>query len=574
MSNMIMSNVVTKEVLRKIQAKTLAEIREYLANSFGPMGSNSCIKLEKALNKYSKDGYTILNNIRYNGIIEQSVVEDLVDLTRYITITVGDGTTSAVILSSYIFEGLLAARESLGKTPFQLIEDFKNTVALIKEQILSHKHDATLEDIYNIALISTNGNKEVAENIRNIYAEYGMDVFIDVAISNSVDNLIKIYDGMTIDAGYADTCFVNNAKDNTSYIRNAKVYVFEDPIDTPEMIGLFDTIIAKNILLPYNENKPEEVVPTVILTPKLSRDMSSYMDKLAEFMYGIEQVANRPPFLVVTNIYDGEQFMDIAKLCGAKLIKKYIDPAIQEADIEKGLAPTPENVELFFGECDCVESNAAKTKFINPKLMKDENGNYTTTFNTLIEYLETELDKAKAEGADAMVTGTLKRRINSLKANMVEYLVGGVSMSDRDSLRDLVEDAVLNCRSAAANGVGFAANFEGAYASMLLSDDNYEANYIACIIFKAYYVLLKKLYSSVITDEEKLNSVVEDILTLYHCPLNLVTGEYEGVVSSIESDIIILETISKIVTLMFTCNQFIVPTSMHNVYMQSKSLED
>ena len=308
------------------------------------------------------------------------------------------------ILSSIIFEKLAAVIDDLNKTPFEIITDFKEAVSKIKEEINSRVKEATPDDMYDIALISTNNNKEIAQNIKNIYEEFGMNVFIDVAISNAVENLIKIYDGMTIDAGYADTCFINNSAKGVSSIRNPYIYVFEDPIDTQEMIALFDTILEKNIILPFNEGDYSKVVPTVILAPKLSRDMSSYMDKLAEFMYKIEDAKSRPPLLIVTNIHQQEQFMDIAKLCDAKLIKKYIDLKVQEADIRKGLAPTPENIaEDFAGAADMLESDAVKTKFINPKLMKNEDGSYTTTFNTMIEYLEAELKKAKPEGADAKI---------------------------------------------------------------------------------------------------------------------------------------------------------------------------
>lgn len=563
----VISNVVNQKVLREVQSKTLEQVKNSLLCSFGPMGSNSCIKLDGSSNKYSKDGHTILNNIRYNGIIEQSVVEDLQDLTRYITVTVGDGTTSAVILSSLIFSELVNATDR--KLPFQIISDFKKAVAVIKEQILSNKVEATAEDIYNIALISTNNNEEIAKNIKSIYEEFGMEVFIDVAISNSVENLIKIYDGMTIDAGYADTCFINNTEKGVSNIRNPHIYVFEDPIDTPEMIGLFDTILEKNILRAYDTQVIEDLIPTVIMTPKLSRDMSSYMDKLAEMMYKLDG-GSKPPLLIITNIYKQDQFMDIAKLCGATLIKKYIDPKIQEADIAKGLAPTPENVEQFYGMCDEVEADNVRSKFINPAKMKNEDGSDSDLFISMIDYLESELAKAKSEGADANITGNLKRRINSLKANMVEYLVGGVSMSDRDSLRDLVEDAVLNCRSAAYNGVGYGANFEGFRASRTAYEycDDGNLDYMFDIISNAYTKLVKTLYSTCIY--ENLDAYVEDTMTR-NMPINLRTCEFDGkVLSSIESDIIVLETISKIITLMFTCNQFLVPNAALNIYMANE----
>ena len=51
-------------------------------------------------------------------------------------------------------------------------------------------------------------------------------------------------------------------------------------------------------------------------------------------------------------------------------------------------------------------------------------------------------------------------------------------------------------------------------------------------------------------------------------PMNIRTEEFDGKVkSSIKSDIMVLETVGKIIGLMATCNQFVVPSPMHNVYV-------
>ena len=566
---MIFSNVVKKDELREVQLATMEVIKEALTCSFGPMGSNTAIKKDNMLNKYSKDGHTILSNLMFKGTIEQSVKDDLEDLTRHIVKTVGDGTTSAIILSAIIFKGLSELKTDA--SPYQIIRAFKDCVEEIVEEIRSNAKEATPETIFDVAYISTNGNFEIAMNLRDIYKEYGMDVFIDVGISNTTDSLIKVYDGMTLESGYADTAFINNKK-GTSELRNPNIYVFEDPIDTPELIALFDKIIATNILAPYQTQMLEAVVPTVILAPKLSKDMSSYMERLVEFMYSIEDTKMRPPFLLVTNIYHHDQFMDIAKLCGAKLIKKYIDPKIQQTDIANGLAPTLETVTDFFGTCDMVESDVAKTKFINPKNMFNEDGSYSQTFNTMVEFLEAELRKGIEEGKDANFSGTLKRRINSLKANMVEYLVGGVTMSDRDSVRDLVEDAVLNARSTARNGYGCGANYEGLRASHMVESDDPLESVILNTISAAYMELTRTLYGTCMSREEASENAIHSLVK--GCPMNLRTKEFDNrVLSTIDSDIVILETISKIVTLMFTCNQFIVQTPLHNTYIKEKDIK-
>ena len=58
-------------------------------------------------------------------------------------------------------------------------------------------------------------------------------------------------------------------------------------------------------------------------------------------------------------------------LCGIPTIKKYIDPDIQQKDIEAGNAPTPDNVHEWYGSADLVEADTTNTKFVNPKCMFD-----------------------------------------------------------------------------------------------------------------------------------------------------------------------------------------------------------
>lgn len=561
----VFSNVVKESKLREVQLATLKLVKEVLSNSFGPMGSNTVIKKDNVATQYTKDGHTILSNLHLNGSIESTVVDELCDLTRHIVKEVGDGTTSAVILSSLIFEKLCEMKTE-GMLPADIIKNFQDRVDLICEKIKANGKSATIDDIYNIALISTNNNIEVAQNIKTIYEEYGLDVFIDVGISNTQDNLVKAYDGMTLETGYSDSCYVNN-KDGSSRIRNARIYVFEDPIDTPEMIGLFESIVYSNIYGPMSgDERFTEVIPTVVMAPKLTRDLTTYMDRLVEFMYKAP-IDNRPPFLLITNIYQVDQFMDIAMLCKAKLIKKYIDPNLQQRDIENGSAPTPETVASFYGMADLVEADAIKTKFINPLGMyKDESKTeYSDTFNALLNQLEAELKVAYENNEDANVTGTLKRRINSLKANMVDFLIGGVTVADRDALRDLVEDAVLCCRSAVKNGVGYGANYE---AFKVLSELYDGKDVFLSTLYQSYSEIECLLYSSIGLDDVDVDRSLNE-----GCPINLRTREYDHkVLTSISSDITILETISKIVTLMFTSNQFLVQTPLDNKYMDKEDL--
>lgn len=567
---MVYSNVVEKEALRRIQSETLAIISDALLKSFGPYGSNSIIGKDGALSRYTKDGHTILSNLQFVDPIAKAVHADIEEETLAQAKKVGDSTTSITLLSSAIFDALSAYEKEHNYRPASIVKAFKNVAEMIKNKIKENGREATIEDMYNITLIATNGDENLAKILNQVYKTYGLDVYIDVKASMNGTTYLKEINGMTMECGFLDPTLINDTTKNTVDIKNPKIYAFKDPIDTAEMGMFLDAILVKNILKPISEKKPENIVPTIIMAPRISRDYSAYMDTL---MTSIAQApaANRGILNIITDIQgcDMEQFEDICDLCGCKYIKKYLDPEIQKKDIEAGLAPTPDNIETFAGEAELVSSDAYKTTFVNPKNMFNSNGKYSELFNQRTDYLQKQIEKLTVEGNTTTEIYTLKKRLNSLKGKMVEIYIGGVTIADRDAERDLLEDAVLNCRSAAINGVGYAANFEGYRAALSVTEDELtgiEAD-IADILVKQYYEIVYALYDSV--GEEEIDNPHEIIkqCIVHGCPYNITTGKYDGkVLTSIDTDICIIDTISKIITIMVTANQFILPTINMNNY--------
>ena len=359
-------------------------------------------------------------------------------------------------------------------------------------------------------------------------------------------------------------CFVNDKANNKAAIRNPKIYCFNDPIDTPEMLSMLDVILDTNILRCYRPNSPYEPVPTVIFCKAISPDTSSYFETVVKLMNSGVFV----PLLIVSDIHQEYLYEDIAKMCGAPFIKKYINPELQQKDIEAGLAPTEETIINFCGTADLVESDQVKTKVVRPAKMFNEAGEYSEEYLSMLSYLETQVDKAKNENEGIDVISEAKRRLNCFKGNMVDYLIGGMTLSDRNNLKASVEDAVLNCRSAAINGVGYGANY---MAFLTLNEMIHEAPYssdvFVRILFDAYKELIEILYGKSYTKKEIEEDIIPTSISK-GCPLNIRTNEYDGnVLSSIKSDVIILETIDKILTLMFTCNQYLVQTPAHNIYI-------
>jgi chaperonin GroEL (HSP60 family) len=571
----MLTNIIDKETLRNIQLETLKILKESLMKSFGPYGSNTIIyEGNEALPRYTKDGHTILKNIKFNGPVESSVHTDIEEETRTQAVKVGDSTTSITILSALIFEKLAEYEKTNNIPPADLVKAFKFVVNEIKETIKLRGKDATIEDMYNISMISTNGDEELSKQLKVIYEEYGLDVYVDVKASLTGESYVKEINGMVLDYGFMDTTFVNDPVKNSCELRNPNIYAFEDPIDTIEMGTYLDFIIEDNIMRPMKEKKFDDIVPTVIITPRISKDFSAYLDQLIR-VSAQTPASSRLPLNIITNIdgVDTDAYHDICELCGCKYIKKYIDPEIQKQDIKNGLAIDINNrksLHNMAGSASMVISDNTKTTFIDPINMYNENNEYSEIFKQKLSWLESEIVKLEIEGNDSLDKYKLKKRLNSLKGNMVEIYIGGITIADRDQARDLMEDAALNCRSAVKSGIGCAANFEGYYAcKQLIDTDRYKndklSEDILGIIHRSYYELMELLYESRFSKEETKDIIINS--GILGRPLNLRTKEFDNkVLTSIDTDICVLDTISKIITIMATSNQFLLPTVNVNNY--------
>lgn len=576
----IHSNIVPDTKVREIQQQTLDIISQALVKSFGPKGSTTAIVKDldpKGVNisvQHTKDGHTIVSNILFMNPIERSVQELLTNLTQYVVKEVGDGTTSAIVLCKTVFDSLCEHPTISSNPPADTIYKFASIIDIITKKIIDLGWECTLDDIYKIALISTNNNEEIAGTIKAIYEEFGMGVYIDVGISNEVNNIVKKYDGMTLDTGFADRCMINDNTQNKASIRDPKIYCFNDAIDTPEMLGWLDAILENNIFRCYRQGNVYEPVPTVILCKQISPDTSSYFESMIKLMNAVPDV----PLLIVSDIHQYYIYEDIAKMCGAPWIKKYLNPELQQKDAEAGLAPTPETILEFCGRAELVESDQLKTKIINPEKMftekEIEDGKkervYSEDYNSMLHYLETQVDKAIAENAGVDEIQKTKRRLNNFKGNMVDFLIGGLTLADRSNLKASVEDAVFNCFSAANNGVGYGANFMAfsVLHGMIkeAEDANKKPDIFVEILYNAYEKLISILYN--VENNKEVRKQVIDGMLKNGCPLNIRTNEYDKEVrSSIKSDVVILETINKILMLMFTSNQYLIQTPMHNIYL-------
>ena len=338
------TNVVKGKTLRQAQLRALELFANTIVETYGPMGgytaysyqdgSSTASKLKPFFSNYTKDGLQVMKRIDTDKPIESLIREEIITICINVVKKIGDGTTSATILSYMIFKGLLQLLDEGKYTKREIINSFKHVIEEGSNIIKDSPKECTIEDIYNIAMTSTNGNEFIAETIKGIYEESGKDVFIDVQASNDEKTIVKTYNGMIYEAGYIDPSFANTTTSNKKEtpkceLDNPNIYVFESPIDTPDMINIVKLIIEKDIESKnriaqeqYNAGKKVTTFPTpvVIISPTISRDANGYIDSLV-LAFTNARPDQRPPLCLVTNLDNDNQYLtDIKQMTGGRFI--------------------------------------------------------------------------------------------------------------------------------------------------------------------------------------------------------------------------------------------------------------
>ena len=107
-------------------------------------------------------------------------------------------TTTTSILTQSMCNNIFKELE-LGKNQNELIKDLKEDLEMVVNYIKDKsKKIENTEDIKNIAIVSSNNDLEIANNIKDIYDNTNFNVVIDVVESENDLTNYEIVNGYTI----------------------------------------------------------------------------------------------------------------------------------------------------------------------------------------------------------------------------------------------------------------------------------------------------------------------------------------------------------------------------------------
>jgi chaperonin GroEL len=405
--------------------------------TLGPKGRNVIIDKNYITPHITKDGVTVADSIYLSDRIENIAAQYLKDIAKKTVETEGDGTTTSIVLAQAIYNEGLKEIDGFNTNSVELQRNIINASKQVIEILKSNSTPVnTQEDLYNIALISSNGDEEISKIVSEVVFKVGKDGFINIKSHKKVDPSYTGYemiDGIKYDCGYSNWYFTN--------VPDKQLCVFENPLIlvSIEKIASY-AAIERFVQYAYKEGRP-----IVFITEEMVGEASGLL--MANLAKGAIKtcVINAPGM----SNNRRELLEDIAVVTGAKLAGNATGNPFHLLDPSKHL-----------GTCTEIIIDRNNTTFIVDDSRKEAINKRITQILSHKELQEGNLVKAKFD-----------ERVGILSGKIASINTGGSTEVEIKERVDRVDDAVKACQSAYKLGISKGGGFSFLEALKVINPD-------------------------------------------------------------------------------------------------------
>ena len=289
-----MKKVITGKELYDCEEKAIALLCGTVKKTLGPRGSNAIID-HSLMNPFiTNDGVTIARNIES----EDERINTILTLAKEASIktdeTVGDGTTTTLVLLESLFKSGLAKIKD-GLNPHLLKNELDEALENIIEEIKKESKIPTEENYYNIASIAAS-NKSIGKLITRMYLKVGSAIKIEE--SKTSETYTKIINGYSFEPLLASPYFFNNT--NEIIYKNSLILIMLKEVnEIGEISEIINYTIEKRIPLVILATDYTEEVINEVLSLNLSKITNVTLLKLPE--YGLHQMEVLKDLEIISN---------------------------------------------------------------------------------------------------------------------------------------------------------------------------------------------------------------------------------------------------------------------------------
>lgn len=561
-----LANTVEESVTKSKIRATMQIISKTLCGTLGPYGSTTVIQDREMRHFATKDGYDVMNKIGFEDEVAKTVLDILRQVASTQVLNVGDGSTSAIVVSEALYSALTNPDLKLfEKVAPKDVLDILNDIAERLESELKSSARPVSEDmreIETVARIATNNDRDTGKMILDIYRKIGKFGFITTdALEKKERDTYEIKQGIEWSRGYIEDYFA------TGYT-NRKVIHDQEPrvFLTNSTLTYADLEILMSSLI--GDVCGKQKAELVIIANNYDEDVRNFLK-----INRTKHLANRNiPEMIFTAV-DIDQVTatsknnleDLATMLGCEVYDK-----MKHKPAEYIASP-----ERFIGRAEKITVTAKTTQVIG----KDLDESKVKAKEDKVQGFRDKIDEISSKGElsqdEEFDVYELRRRISNLTDSTAVIHVGGKSLTERMTRERLIEDAIFASKSALEYGVIPGGNIMIPRLLSKLDFSNLAERYSYIPadsiegFFNEFIKLLKdaflESYANVLNNsyfsEVEVQGVVEKCLRedkFY----NLKLHKYEDladteVINSVDTDIQILRSVISIIGILATSNQFI-----------------
>lgn len=413
--------------------ETITEMAAQVKATLGP-GGNPIILQRTGQNPdgtpigplVTKDGVTVAEYVSFRSSVKDTIAKAILQVAKNTVNQAGDGTTTAVVLAEAIYKSGYRHIEQ-GQNSIQLYEELNQVKNQIIELIEKSKKEISEEEIIDVALISANGDKEIAEIVQQAILAVGEDGHIALEEGSSRQTELTHVEGAVYKQGWssfgpAGSHLVSDKTKDMCIMENPAILLYAGTLDNVHDVGM---IIKR--LYQVDNGQVGQVVPVLIIANELSEDVKSFILQ--------NRLQGGYPIAAIKSPFDGspnsrtEMLEDLATLVGAKVAAK-------------GILNLKDVTEEHLGSCEKVEISRNETVIYGGAGDEQE---VLARVSDMKKLLATKLHDFDQEN--------IRIRIGKLTGGIAVIRVGGNSELEILEKKDRIEDALCAARVAILDGV-------------------------------------------------------------------------------------------------------------------------
>ncbi len=406
--------IMFDETARQKMRSGIEKLAKTVRVTLGPAGRNVILQKSFGGPYVTKDGVSVAKEIELEDPFENMGAKLVLEVANKTNDVAGDGTTTATVLASAIYnEGLkyvatgvstIALRNGIDKAVENAVEAIEGQSRRVRSK----------EDKAAVATIASNNNAEIGSHLANAFEKVGDAGVITVEENQTVETELEVVEGMEFDKGYLSPYFATDLTKLTTEFENPNLFICNKKIsNVREFLPVLEAALqVGGPLLVVAEDIEGEALASLVINR----------------LKGILNVAavKAPGFGERRKAY----LEDIACLTGATALTDELGIPLEKVTAE------------FFGRAGRVLITKDSTTIVKgagtPQAIKER----CQQIEVQIENTSSDYDREK-----------LQERLAKLSGGVAVIKVGGETEAEMKQAKDLVEDALNATRAAIEEGI-------------------------------------------------------------------------------------------------------------------------